>query len=96
MTLKWTQVKRSDEIEKIFKKRQSKGFLQPRPTNQLSNAKPSPLIQKIDLDASNNDLMQSSMDEEPENKFYDPATKLLFNLFLTGAKNHSQSQKIMK
>lgn len=96
MTPKWTQVKGPDEIEKILKKRQSKGPPQPGTTDQPSGAKPSPLAQEIDLDASDNDSVQDSRNEEPENEFHDPATKQLFDLLSTEAESHFQSQKIKK
>ena len=74
LTPKWTQAKEPDEIEKILKKCQSTGPPQPRTTDQPSGAKSSPLAQEIDLDVSDNDLVQDSGNEEPENEFHDPAT----------------------
>lgn len=96
LTPKWTQVKGPDEIEKILKKCQSTGPLQPRTTDQPSCAKPSPLAQEINLDVSDNDSVQGSGNEEPENDFHDPATKQLFDLLSTKAESHSQSQKMKK
>lgn len=96
LTPKWTQVKEPDEIEKILKKRQSIGLPQPKTTDQPSGAKPSPLAQEIDLDASDNDSVQDSGNEEPENEFHDQATEQLFDLISTEAESHSQSQKMKK
>lgn len=100
LTPKQTQVKRSDKIEKIFKKCQTTRAtffsLQLSTTNQTNSIRPSLLVQEIDLDVFDNKSVQGFGNKEAKNEFHDPAIKKIFNILSTKAKIETQSQKIKK
>lgn len=97
LTPKWTQVKSPEEVEKILAKRATPATGNPQPSSLPSRARPSPLAQEVDLDASDNESMQGSENEQEElNKFSDPTAKQLFELLSTDAEIASQSKQSKK
>lgn len=64
--------------------------------NQLTNTKPSPFVQEVDLDAFDNESVKGSSNKETKNKFRDPAAEELFDILSTKVKSQTQSQKMKK
>ena len=84
LTSQQTQVKKLEEVEKILAKQAflATGNLQP--LILPSRTRSSPLAQEVDLDVSDNELMQGfETNQEVLKEFNDPTTEQLFELWST-------------
>lgn len=95
LTLKWTQVKGSEEVEDILSKRTTSSV-----NTLTSNAidkslsKPTFLAQKVAVNISNDELVQGFTNKDTE--FDDLVTNELFDLLFTDSERNSQTQKSKK
>lgn len=97
LTPKQTQVKSPEKIEKIQVKQATPATGNPQPSALLSRASFSPLAQEVNLNASDNESIQSPKNEQKMlNKLSNPTTEQLFELLSTNTKITSQSKQSKK